>query len=569
MSLVSNIINKEETKKLIRETLEDLSTTLSMSLGPNGSTTIIQDQFAMNQVITKDGYTILNKLKYDNQVSSTVLDIVKKISRKLVREVGDGSTSAIIISNALYHCLDAFIEKYPQVPTKDILDVLQIYEDYLTNEIKEYATPITEENFSVIKDIASIANNNDDKAGDLVYDVYKKIGANGFISLETSSTDADDTVISNGMLFYRGNINTIFATEPDKVSCVFDKPKIFMCNDSLTYDDLMLLQAILGLVCCTQANPLVVIAKGYDPEVRNFFQINKMHNKQLLFVPVDYALIDQDHFNSFQDLAVYLGCEIYDKANGLTINPEDIEKSTNKIESMFGGALKVSITDSETHFTQGSGEEKIIAERVDLIKEEANKILQGKGKYVDVGADIFVCNKRIADLTCKTATIYVGGKSEIEKETRKFLMEDAVLACKSALKNGYIMGGNLIIPTIIFNNWDTFVNKISDQINIPNINKQIFIDDFNRVIVKSFAESFANVLKNQNSVSDIEKIEAIITNCTSNYSLYNLKTREYESISDTSIINSVCTDIEIMKACFSIIGLLVTSNQFISVQTNR
>ena len=33
----------------------------------------------------------------------------------------------------------------------------------------------------------------------------------------------------------------------------------------------------------------------------------------------------------------------------------------------------------------------------------------------------------------------------------------------------------------------------------------------------------------------------------------------------TSVINSVDTDIQIMKTCFSIIGILATSNQFITL----
>ena len=114
LEIRSNIIIENNYKRIAKETLEIISDTLSKSLGYYGSNTILEDK-AFGHVITKDGYTILNKIKFNNTTSTTILEIIKNISRDLVREVGDGSTSSIVIADNLFKAINEseIIKKYP------------------------------------------------------------------------------------------------------------------------------------------------------------------------------------------------------------------------------------------------------------------------------------------------------------------------------------------------------------------------------------------------------------------------------------------------------------------------
>jgi chaperonin GroEL len=553
----SNVVNQTDTRDYISKTLSTLTEILSKSLGPYGSTTIIQDKFSMNHTITKDGYTILNKIKFNNEISTTILELVKKISKNLVREVGDGSTSAIVVSNALFQELAKLINQY-NIPRKDIIDVLNVYEKILEKLVNECAVPITEENFHKIKSIASVSNNNDNKAGELIYQIYKKIGVNGFINLEYSATTEDSYVISEGIELPRGYISNVYANKPDKITCEFDKPLIFMSNEILDENDLEMLMELLGN-CLKLARPLVVISKGFDQEVRNFFHINKMQNKNIDVVAIDYAIINNHHRESFEDLAIYLGCELYDKFSGEVIDNFSIER--------LGTCKKVIVNENSSKFIEGFGDKKKIKERIELI-EEKMKELEKKDKFIDTTEEMYQLRKRIANLNCLIATLYVGGNSDLEKETRKYLMEDAVFACQSALKYGYVSGGNLIIPRVLKSNWESIINELVNNMElVKTLNdlneREEFFRKFNESLYGAFINSFLTVLSNRHETD--ENIN-IINNCIENNTIFNLKNNSYESVLETSIINSVRTDIEIMKATFSIIGLLVTSNQFVSVQ---
>ncbi|QXN70150.1 putative chaperonin GroEL [Bacillus phage vB_BspM_Internexus] len=559
MSVNSNVANQIKTKEVITETLNVLTTILSNSLGPYGSTSIIQDKLTVNHAITKDGYSILNKIKFDNEIASTILDIVKKISRSLVREVGDGSTSAIVVSNSLFKELDSLISEF-KVPRKDIIDTLAKFEEVLVEFIKKEATEITEENFDIIKEIATVSNNNDEKAGQIIYDIYKEIGADGFINLELSDDVVDSYTVTKGIELNRGYITNDFANQVDKVTTEFKDALVFMSNQTLDADDSDLIGDLMGSVMFDRHKPLVIISKGYSSEIANMLRINHRRDGLEDMVAIDYALANDHHRESFEDLAIYLGATIYDKFEMGQLDKFDIDK--------LGKCNKVTVNENTTKLIEGQGDPQAIKERIEYLNTRLEEISK-REKYIDTTEDEYKIKKRIADLNCSIANLFIGGSTELEKETRKFLMEDAVFACRSALRNGYISGGNLIIPRIIDKNLDNIIEKIiSDKSLFRYFNdgeKYNFIKEFSIKIKQAFRNSFETVLMNK--FEDNENlIDDIISECIVNDKIYNLKTDEFEDINNTKIINSTQTDIEIMKATFSIIGLLVTSNQFVSVQ---
>jgi len=556
----SNVINSELSKQLIQGTLEDIANILAKTLGPYGSTTIIEDRM-VNHTISKDGYTLLNKIRYEGEVPPTTHELVKSVSRSLVREVGDGSTSSIVISNALLKNLNKG-QLIKQLPSKEVLDYLSAIEEYLTDAILERSIAITDKNFDVIKNIASIANNNDDKAGDLIYNLYKEIGKDGFINLEKSPIEEDSYEISKGVELPRGYIHNIFANTSNKIDYSVEKPFIFLCNDVLTEEDQTLVAELLG-IALSNAKPLVFIAKGYSSEIANMLKINNNSARDTLQIAdTDYAFVNKNHFDSFDDLALYLNATVYDKYNN---NP--ISDDKNDLMKMLGMAEKVIMDDSTTKLIGGWANADKIKERIELIDEFIIDV-KSQDKARDIEKDLYNLQKRKANLGCKTATLYVGGNSEIEKETRMYLMEDAIYACRSAIKHGYISGGNLVIPKIISQN----STDIATFLAAKDINKSISEDDLYLILLElidilfeSFAESFRTVLRNINSeLVDDTFIYNTINKCIADSSFFNIKSHRYESDLDTKVINSAMTDIQIMKASFSIVGLMYTSNQFIA-----
>jgi chaperonin GroEL len=569
-TFLTNIVEESNAKAKVRATLEVISKTLCGTLGPYGSTTLIQDREGRH-FATKDGYDLMNRLSFSDEVSRTVLDLVRSIASTQVLTVGDGSTSAIVVANALYNALtDPEKTKFfKKVAAKDITDILNDLSEILEEEMKSRAVPVSED-LSEIETIAMIATNNDKNSGKLFKEIYDKIGTFGFISTDVlEKKEKDSFEIKQGIEWQRGYIDDYFAKGYENKKIIHDtEPRIFLTNSTLTYNDLeILLSQIVGDVCGKQKAELVLIANDYDEDVRTFLKANRTKhlgmNKavEMIFTAVDVEQATQSGINRLEDLAILTGVEIYDK---LRHKPADY---LAKPDRFVGRAEKAIITSKTTQIIGKElfGEHKKAKETKirELIKKLEEKIaIEEPTKEDDY--QIYELKKRISTLTDSTAIIHVAGKSLTERMTRERLFEDAIFATKSAIKYGYITGGNMTIPRILEARKVSITHTLADKYSyLPVENHIEFFKEFIKVIENAFLESYRNVLNN--SYFDDEKSEEVIRKCLNDDLLYNLKSHIYEHLSETKVINSVDTDIQIMRSCFSIIGIMAMSNQFLTL----
>lgn len=565
--LKCNILNEADSKIIIGKVLNIIANTVSKSLGPYGSTTIIQDPYSINHSVTKDGYSILNKISFYGGLENSILDIIRKISRSLVQEVGDASTSCIVVANKLFNELNNFFnDNKGSIPRKEVLDFLNELETLIEKEIKKIAKPLTDK--ERLAKVASISNNNDKELGNLVASIYEELGFQGFINLELSETDKTYHEITNGIEVPRGYINYIYVTEPDKVTCRYKEPRILMCNDILDDKDSEFIADLLSLSMASGI-PLVIIAKEYSLEVSNILNNNKVQNKKnLSLLPIEYNLSSVNRNEEFQDLAVYLNATIYDKANGQQMTKKDAgDFWLNKL----GGCNSVKANERTTQFIEGELNEEAREFRLNEIDRLAAAIKK-KSATNDVSEELYLLEKRKSALIGKIASLYVGGKTDIEKTSRRDLLEDSIYACKSAIEYGYVIGGNLLIPNILNEKSNDFLDNMINNDNIfnsLNYNKKLkrsAILSLIEIVRESFSESFKQVLSNKYG-SNTDELNKIIKKCTltKDMVIYNLVSNEMEDIENTDVINSANTDIAMMKSIFSIIGLLSSSNQFLAI----
>jgi chaperonin GroEL len=533
------------------ETLQFLSDTLKNTLGPYGSTTIIQDRMLQHQ-ITKDGYSLLKRIFIEEEEARTILDLVKKISRNLVRKVGDGSTSSIIIANSLYKSLSELMTHY-NIPAKDLLGLLNEIADVIATAVKANAKPISDD-MHELESIAAVSTNNDLNYGKLVTDIFRQVGKYGFINLEKAKGEETYYEVTNGFELPRGMLLDVMVNQKDDKTCMFHTPYVFLCDDFITEKDLPFIADLAGDLCGRQGESLVFVAKGYDNAAATFFHINLNKQSPIPMLAVEISMDNKKNKERLRDLEIALGGKAYRKGDGEVLN-----KATFDVEERLGRCKKVISTDTFTRFIEGMGDQETIQARIEKLEEELDTINRTEA-HIEMDVEVYNLRKRMASLKNSMAVLYVGGASEDAKDTDKYLLEDAVFACRSALQHGYIPGGNLIIPTIL--NDPNSRTSIEEDFRFTN---QDLVRDTLDAINVAFLQSFICVL--ENAYNDINKSTAIATTCITNKSMFNLKRGVLESMDETNIINSAETDIEILKSAISIIGLLVTSNQFIKMNT--
>lgn len=578
--LFTNVVDEKLSKKKIRATLEIIAKALSSTLGPDGSTTILQDT-QKQHLVSKDGLDVIERMTFQDEIARTVLDLVKNISLNQVLAVGDGSTSAIIVANALYQEFTAEKNKdhFKYVSPKAIVDILNFLAEYLEKELKQRAIPVSED-LHEIAEIAAIAMNNDETVGKLVQQVYQKIGKYGFATTDITEKYEDDIIeFKHGISWKRGYIHATFAEKFENSKIIHDNPAVFITNSQISADDCdALFRPLIGQICAKEDRPLIIVANYIDDDAKNFFrnvrEIWKLGKKELIFTVVDIDQVTDINYYNLRDLALLCGCEIYNK-NLYTISDVvcrlDPAYKHNDKTKFIGNALKATITKNSTEIICDDellSESEIATKREVINKitadlDELNKKSNLSNEEINMN---FMYKTRKSNLENLTAIIHIGGRSYEERRSRERLFEDALFASRSAINYGYIVGGNIMIPFILNSNCNELAKLLKDKFDYIKQDKDFF-KYFILLLRDSFLESYRSVLDNSYLLSD-DQIDKILDVVLYKNQFYNLKTHSFENFTETSVINSVDTDIQIMRSCISLIGLLATSNQVITLNCN-
>ena len=557
----NNIITETDFQREAETAMNIISDSLAQSVGYYGSTTIIEDAI-MGHKITKDGYTILQALKFDmnHPIANTLLNFIKNISKTLVTEVGDGSTSSVLTSNALFKSIKT-LETGTTLSRKELLDKLEVCRSLIEAELRTVATPVTEDNLDILKSIATVSNNNDEKSGDLVFQAFKEVGKDGFIRLADSFTEEDSYEITRGMELPRGYYDEFYA-DRGSMTIEYEKPYILLFKGALTKSDEEWFTGFMGYYFQATRSPLVVIADGFDKSFNDLIKHNKRDNERR-GIPIDIVLISANSTKEeeTEDLAIYVGGQMLDKedpesefdAFKFAFLSNDSDKIVQYLDFSnrypFGQAERAVIDLNDSKFIEGAAKPEDLSKRLEELTLQL-EYYKSLGAKMDTEFQIFKLQKRMSALQANVATLYISGATEVEKETRKYLFEDAIYATKSAMEHGYVSGGNLA------------VSKAIKRLRLAGEIEDSFLLVLLGCIDQAFRETFKYVLRNYAQFTEDEIVE-VVDDCIKTDRIFNLTTLDYEADSETTIINSVNTDNLIMNTAFSIIGLLVASNQYI------
>lgn len=571
-TMLTNVVEEKHSRDKMRATSELIAKALIATLGPYGSSTIIQDREGRH-FATKDGYDLMNRISYDDEVSRTILDLFRTTASNQVFNVGDGSTSAIVVANALFQALtdSRNIEKFQEIAPKDITDMLNDIASFVEEELKKMAIPVSED-MSELDIIAAIANNNDHDAGEMIGNIYRKVGEYGFISMDVvNKQEKDSYEIKSGVEWGRGYIDPLFARDYKDGKIAYNgNVKVILSNSTLTYDDLELgLLPLMKAAFNQEDVELIIVANDFDADVIDFLRANRTKHMMLggNQIPMNFTAVDIDQVtaesrNKLEDLALLCGCKIYNKLEYGKGSKRQAEIIANP-EQFIGRAKSAVITPKTTQIITENSNNKAVQEEIKDIDSALKKLSSIEEPTKAEDDEIYELRQRRSRLTGSSAILHVGGRTMAERMTRQRLIEDAVFACKSAIKYGYIPGGNICIPKILGDKKNEIINLLKEKYNYLPVELDEFFSFFIDMIKDAFLESYRAVLNNSRMKE--EKVEETIKECLENNKFYNLKLHRFENFNETEVINSVDTDIQILKSCISLIGILALSNQFITL----
>jgi chaperonin GroEL len=333
------------------EGCEMLADAVQVTLGPKGRNVVLDRQFG-GPKITKDGVTVAKEIEFSNRLHAVGADLVKRVASKANDEAGDGTTTATILTRAIFKegCKSVAAGLNPM----DLRRGIQMAVDQVVESLKKNSVPVkTHED---IQNVATISANGDKFIGGLIAGIFQKLGEQATITVQDGKTLTTEVEYVEGLRWDRGFTSPYFVTNAKAGKVEYDNPMILLVEKKITS-----LQEILKFLEHANQNqkPLLIVAEDMESEPLAALVVNKLRGG-LKVVFVKAPGFGDNRRNTMQDIAISTGATLISAETGLSIETAGLES--------LGYAKNVIIDKDNTIVMGGTGAEEEIKERISQIE---------------------------------------------------------------------------------------------------------------------------------------------------------------------------------------------------------
>ena len=417
--MVKKILYGTEAKNALKKGIDTVADCVKITLGAKGRNVAIDKQFC-SPLITNDGVTIARDIELADEFENMGAKLVCESSSATNTVAGDGTTTAIILAQALVN--EGLKNITAGANPMFVKNGMNKAVDRVVQYIVEHAQPI-----SGTKDIVRIAtiSSRSDEFGHIIAEVMDKVGNDGVITVEESRTGKTEYEIVEGLSFNRGYVTPYMATNMEKMDAVLDNPYILMTDQKINniQDILPILEAV-----AQEGRAMLIISDDISNEVLSTLVTNKLRGA-LNIVCVKAPAFAEKREDWLEDIATITSGTFINSKLGLEL------KNVNT--SYLGRARQVKVDKETTTIIDGYGNSETINQRVNNIKSQIKNETDDYEKQK--------LKERLARLTNGVAVIKVGATTEAEMKDKKLRLEDALSATKSAVEEGIVAGGGVTL----------------------------------------------------------------------------------------------------------------------------
>eukprot|EP00475_Leptophrys_vorax_P016531 TRINITY_DN22991_c0_g1_i2.p1 TRINITY_DN22991_c0_g1~~TRINITY_DN22991_c0_g1_i2.p1 ORF type:complete len:664 (-),score=77.52 TRINITY_DN22991_c0_g1_i2:292-2091(-) len=509
--------------------IDKLADAVGVTLGPRGRNVVL-DEFGMPKVIN-DGVTIARAIELPDPMENAGAALIREVASRTNDSAGDGTTTASVLARALINLglLNVTAGANPVALKKGIDKTVA----KLVEALQERARPV--KGRDDIKAVASISAGNDEEIGEMIADAVDKVGSDGVLSIESSSSFETTVEVEEGMAIDRGYISPQFVTNQEKMLVEFDNARVLITDQKIT----AIKDIIPVLEKTTQMSaPLLIIAEDVSGEALATLVVNKLRGV------VQVAAIKAPGFGErrkalLQDIAILTGAEFVASDLGLKVDQCSADQ--------LGMARKVTISSGATTIIADAATKDEIAARIAQIKRELAE--------TDSVYDTEKLSERIAKLSGGVAVIKVGAATETELEDRKLRIEDAKNATFAAIEEGIVPGGGA-----------TMVHLAA---LVPAI-KATFTDAEERIgadIVEKALTAPASLIASNAGVEGAVVVEKVRESAWEVG--YNAMTDTYQDLFEAGVIDPAKVTRCALQNASSVAGMVLTTQAIIVEKSNK
>lgn len=350
-----------------------------------------------------DGVQIAKDLQLDDETQNTVLKLIREVAVKTNDRVGDGTTSSLIILQALMQ----EVEKNGKIDGRKIGDELKKGLEEAVSQLRKQSKKIKGK--QELEEVARISFDNEEVAK-LLAEMVHTIGPDGIIDVEMSAGFGIESELTKGFTVQGGYISPYMVTEREEA--VFDNPYILVSDGTFVNGSEIV--PIMEKIVQSGGNSLVIFSKGFEGEALATALINKAQGK--------FKTLAVKTFEHYEDIALLTGA-----------TAQMSEKGSKPLElSDLGRAKKVIAKRDSTVIIGGKGVKAKIEKFAQELRQKAEEATHPLRKNQTL--------YRLGRLTNNVGVIRVGAPTENEAKALQYKVEDASHAVRVAYRDGVVAG---------------------------------------------------------------------------------------------------------------------------------
>jgi chaperonin GroEL len=410
----------EEARRHLLAGVNAVAEAVVTTLGPKGRNVALDRKFGA-PTITHDGVTVAKEIELENPFENMGAQLLKEAASKTNDIAGDGTTTSTLLAHAIV--TDGMKNLAAGANPMMLKRGIEAATRAISEEIKKQAIKINSKDG--IANVASVSAQ-DREIGNLIADVFDKVGNDGVITVEDSQGLQFETEYVEGMQFDRGYLSAYFVTAPESMEAIIEDAQILIYDKkiSVAQDMVPLLEKLVQ----TGKRNLVIISEDVDGEALATLVLNKLRG-MLNVLAVKAPGFGDRRKAMLQDIAILTGATVISEEVGRKLESATMED--------LGKAEKVVSDKDDTTVIGGKGDPKRIAARVEEIRVEKENSTSDYDKEK--------LDERLAKLAGGVAIIRVGAATETELKEKKHRVEDAVSATRAAIEEGIVPGGGVAL----------------------------------------------------------------------------------------------------------------------------
>jgi chaperonin GroEL len=513
----------EDARNEIKRGVDALANAVKVTLGPKGRNVVLDKSFGA-PTITKDGVTVAKEIELEDPYENMGAQMVKEVASKTSDVAGDGTTTATILAQSIYHegLKNVAAGRNPMALKRGIEKAVGA----VVARLKQTSRETVEK--TEIAQVASISANNDAEIGNLIADAMEKVGKDGVITVEEAKSLETTLEVVEGMQFDRGYLSPYFVTDPDRMETVLEDPYILIHEKKISAlkDLVPMLERV-----SQQGKPFLIIAEDVEGEALATLVVNKIRGT------IRGAAIKAPGYGDrrtamLEDLAVL--------TNGRLISEDLGIKLENVNLNDLGQAKRVIIDKDNTTIIEGEGSTEAIQGRINQIRNQTEDTTSDYDREK--------LQERLAKLAGGVAVINVGAATEVEMKEKKARVEDAMHATRAAVEEGIVAGGGVALARAI---------SALDSLSLEDETDQLGID----IVKRALEEPLRQIARNAGQEDSV--ILAKVKEESENVGYDALKD-EFSDMFEAGVIDPTKVVRIALQNASSIAGLMITTEALVA-----